>query len=61
VSIFINQTSATDIFVSDRRWPQLGWPARGPWLEDLLEIVGLEVMAEGIGAAVQIWSAEGRE
>ena len=20
------------MFVSDRRWPQLGWPARGPWL-----------------------------
>jgi len=19
------------MFVSDRRWPQLGWPARGPW------------------------------
>jgi len=24
-------TSATAMFVSDRRWPQLGWPARGPW------------------------------
>ena len=21
----------TAMFVSDRRWPQLGWPARGPW------------------------------
>jgi len=19
------------MFVSDRRWPQLGWPSRGPW------------------------------
>ena len=21
------------MFVSDRRWPQLGWPAHGPWVE----------------------------
>jgi len=21
------------MFVSDRRWPQLGWPARGPWYQ----------------------------
>jgi len=31
------------------------------WVEDLLEIVGLGVMAEGIGAAVHIWRAGGRE
>jgi len=23
------------MFVSDRRWPQLGWPERGPWLYTL--------------------------
>ena len=28
VSIF----SATAIFVRERRWPQSGWPVRGPWV-----------------------------
>jgi len=28
VSIFF----ATAIFVRERRWPQPGWPVRGPWL-----------------------------
>jgi len=25
------------MFVSDRRWPQLGWPARGPWSHHILQ------------------------
>jgi len=43
------------MFVSDRRWSQLGWPARGPWIQlcrAMFDQVGLRFQSIGKGATL---------
>jgi len=49
------------MFVSDRRWPQLGWPARGPWLKSTAAILAAAMFDRTtastslVGAAAVVW------